>query len=539
MPAVPRHDTALPPSTDARSNGVQVALAGIATATATLACSALDPYMSVAALALIYLIAVVLTAALLTRWAAVLTSVTSVSALNYFFVPPRRSFEIGTPEYLLTLTILLAISLGINTLVASLRARRTQAELRARQASELHALSEQLAENQGPQAVAQVAAHWLSEHLRVPCAVFVRPDGAPGEAPHGTAVIAGELRCHGAAQTAHEGRAIAPFHAASAAWAIEQRRSVGNGCPDWPDLPLWCAPFAGPQPGGAVQLLLGDAAGTSAHPNAETRVHWQALVRQIGLSVERERAAAAARVAQNSARSEATRNALLASLSHDLRTPLAGILGSASALREQGDAMPAGQRERLLANLEQEAHDMTLMVDNILQMARLSQPHCRIQLQWESLEEILGVAAQRLRRRWPAARIQWRVGKGLPPILAEASLLVQVLANLVDNAVRHSGEAAEVLVQAGRTRGGVFLAVRDHGPGLPEGALDTLFERFRQGSMPGHGDAGAAGLGLSLCQTIVQAHGGRIEARRCTPGAEFRIELPIANATAQTGAGNG
>lgn len=515
-----------------RAVALQLAWAGLATAAATLACVGLDAHMSVAALALVYLVAVVVTAALLERWAGVLTSVASVSALNYFFVPPRHSFQIDGPEYLLTLAILLAVSLGINTLVASLRARRALAERRARQAGELHELSEQLAESQGPLAVAQVAARWLATRLGRPCAVFVRPGGAPGEppaAPGHTSALAGELLCHGAPQAAGGAEVAPQFHAASAAWAMEQRRPVGRGCPDWPDLPLWCAPFAGAQPGGAVQILLDDAA--PARPDAETLGHWQALARQVGLSVERERAAAAARAAQDSARSEATRNALLASLSHDLRTPLAGILGSASALHEQGGAMPAAQRERLLTNLEHEAQDMTLMVDNILQMARLSQAPCRIRLQWESLEEIVGVAVQRLRRRWPAARIQWRVGKGLPPIQAEAGLLAQVLANLVDNAVRHSGEPAEVLIQAGRTREGVFLAVRDHGPGLPEGDPRTLFERFHQGATPGPGDAdaGAAGLGLSLCQTIVQAHGGHIEARRCAPGAEFRIELPAAD----------
>lgn len=512
----------------------QLAWAGLATAAATLACLWLDAHMSVAALALVYLIAVVATAALLARWAAVLTSVASVSALNYFFVPPRHTFAIDGPEYLLTLAILLALSLGINALVARLRARRELAERRERQAGELHELSEGLAACEDAAAAAEFGAGWLSQRLGRPCAVFVRPDAATGDAaPVLPGLAAAQLQ-----RSASPGQADASFQADAAAWAMEQRRPLGRGCADWPQLPLWCAPFAGAQPGGAVQVLLGDA---PERPDLATLSHWLALVRQIGLSVERERAAAAARAARDSARVEATRNALLASLSHDLRTPLAAILGSASALHEQGGAMPAAQRERLLANLEDEAQDMTLMVDNILQLARLLQAPGRLRLQWESLEEIVGAAGQRLRRRWPAARIQWRVAKGLPPIRAEVGLLVQVLANLVDNAARHGGPdgaSAEILIQAGRSREGLFLAVRDHGPGLPEGDPHTLFERLRQGQARGRGDAGAAGLGLSLCQTIVQAHGGRISARRCAPGAEFRIELPVAE-TAPLEAGHG
>lgn len=512
-------------------------LAGLSTALATGVCALLDGHMSVAALALVYLVSVMLASALLARWAGVLTSVLSVSALNYFFVPPRFTFEVDGPEYLLTLAVLLAVSLGINTLVASLRGRRDLAERRERRAAQLHELSEQLAACEGPLDTAQLAANWMAATLGRPCAVFIRPGpGLPAEAPAAADGApprspAPGLLCRGAPAAVASASQPPAFHAESAAWALAQRRPLGRGCPDWPSLALWCAPFGGPHPGGAVQILLGeDTVPEIVRPDAETLRHWQALARQVGLSVERERAATMARAAQDSARSEAMRNALLSSLSHDLRTPLAGILGSASALREQGAAMPEGQRERLFANLENEARDMSLMVDNILQMARLSQQPCEIRRQWESLEEIIGVAVQRLRRRWPAARIQWRVPKGLPPIQAEAALLAQVLANLVDNAARHGGAEAQIVIQAGRSREGVFIAVRDHGPGLPEGDPRTLFERFHQGAAPGRGTAGAAGLGLSLCQTIVQAHGGRIDARRCAPGAEFRIELPASDA---------
>jgi two-component system, OmpR family, sensor histidine kinase KdpD len=288
---------------------------------------------------------------------------------------------------------------------------------------------------------------------------------------------------------------------------------------------LWCAPLARRDAGGAVQVLLPSGNG----PTEDTLLHWLSLVRQIGLSVERERAARSARLAQESARSEAQRNTLLASLSHDLRTPLAGIVGSASALRTQGEAMPGAQRMRLLANLENEARDMTLMADNILQMARLAQPLWQLRTQWESVEEILGAAVARMRRRWEGARIQLRVSAGLPPVQAEAGLLVQVIANLVDNAVLHSGPEPHILVQAGRSRDGIFIAVRDDGPGLPAGDLAGLFDRYRQGS--GSQKNGGAGLGLAICRAIVQAHGGSIEARQCEPGTEFRFDLPAAAAT--------
>jgi two-component system, OmpR family, sensor histidine kinase KdpD len=206
---------------------------------------------------------------------------------------------------------------------------------------------------------------------------------------------------------------------------------------------------------------------------------------------------------------------------------LAAIIGSASALRSQGEALGAVRRERLLANLENEARDMSLMADNILQMARLSQPQSQLAMQWEGVEELLGSAVQRMRRRWPGARIQWRLPGGLPPVQAEAGLIAQVIANLVDNALRHAGAESEVVIQAGRSREGIFIAVRDHGPGLPQADVQRLFERFQRGVARGVAP-GSAGLGLAICKTIVEAHGGQIQARRCEPGSEFRIDLPAA-----------
>jgi two-component system, OmpR family, sensor histidine kinase KdpD len=157
-------------------------------------------------------------------------------------------------------------------------------------------------------------------------------------------------------------------------------------------------------------------------------------------------------------------------------------------------------------------------------MARLSQPQSQLAMQWEAVEELLGSAVQRMRRRWPGTRIQWRVPAGLPPVQAEAGLIAQVIANLVDNALRHAGAESEVVIQAGRSRDGIFIAVRDHGPGLPQEDVQRLFDRFQRGAASGA--PGSAGLGLAICKTIVEAHGGQIQARRCAPGSEFRIDLP-------------
>jgi two-component system sensor histidine kinase KdpD len=345
--------------------------------------------------------------------------------------------------------------------------------------------------------MAQAAADWLHARLRLSTAVVMA--GSP-------------LAVYAAGAPAER------FDGSSARWAMEHGRPLGRGTDDWRDLPLWVGPFARREATGAVMLLLG----ARDQPARDEVAHWAALARQVGLSIGREQAATEARAARDSAHAEAARNTLLASLSHDLRTPLAGILGSASTLRAQGESLSPAQRDRLLANLEDEARDLAWMADNVLQLARLSQPQTGLRKQWESVEEVLGAAVTRMRRRWPGARIELRSSADLPPVSGEAGLLAQLVANLVDNAVRHGGGEPHVIVRAGHSRGGVFIAVRDHGAGLPQGEdPQALFERPPRG-----GNAGGAGLGLALCRLIAEAHGGSITVRRCEPGAEVRVDLP-------------
>jgi two-component system sensor histidine kinase KdpD len=479
-------------------------------ALATGACFALDGFMTVAGLAMVYLVATVACALALPRGPALLASLAGVSALNYFFIPPRYSFEVGNAEYWWMLAVLLALSLALGTLVAHLREGRARAELGERRRAELHELSETLAACDGADAMAQRVAQWLHDALHRSCAIFMLGDDPK------------VMRMEGMPPGA-------PFHEGSARWAMEHGRMLGRGCDDWPDLPLWCAPFAHRDATGAVQVLLHP----TDRPDAGLLEHWSALVRQAALSMERERASAAAREAEDAARAEAARNTLLASLSHDLRTPLAGILGTATTLRAQAERLSPSQRDRLLANIEGETRDLAAMADNVLQIARLSQPHAQLHREWESIEEVLGAAAARLRARWPQARLQLRVTPSLPPLKAEAALLAQAIANLVDNGVRHSAGEPRIEITAGRSREGIFIAVRDFGEGIADADAATLFERYRQGL---EGNVGTAGLGLAICELVVRAHRGNIVARRCEPGTEFRIDLPVEPAQEQAAA---
>jgi two-component system sensor histidine kinase KdpD len=468
---------------------------------ATAAASAFDGRFSIAGLSMFYLLAVVAGAMLPKRSQAALCAVLSVTVLNYFFVPPRGSLSVAEPEYLWVLGGYLALALGLSTLVERLRSQRASARAAFLRSAQARELSGALQDSGGWEEMARTAARVLFRLTGHPSAVFAFDGTVARRWPEDTNV---------------------GFEEKLARWAVESGRAAGRGCADWPDLPLWCAPFSRRGASGAVQV----AVDRSAELSPQDLAHWAELVAIIGTAIERERASAAARAAKARADAEAARNTMLASLAHDLRTPLAGLVGSASALREQGSSMTQAQRDRLLANIEAETLDLSSMAEDVLATARFAQPGSAARLQWESLEDILGDAVIRMRRRWPQASIQLRCPTGLPLVQAEAGLLAQAIANLVDNAVRHGGQPGKVVVQAGRSRAGVFVAVRDHGQGLPPGDPTPLFERYQPGAQS---SAAGSGLGLAICQLVARLHAGQLTAKRAQPGTEFRIDLPASN----------
>ena len=455
--------------------------------------------MSLAGVTMIYTATVAIASAALPRGTAALAALLSVTALNWSFVPPRGSLAVAEGEYWWILSALLGLSLGLGALFGTLRARRAEAERARVRVLELHRLSETMAQAGGAEAMAKAAARFMQETTGHPCAIYLRELQGAG------------LRRFACPEGDH-------FDDRAAAWAIDNGRPVGAGSLNWPELAVWCAPFARSQASGAVQV--GTDGGPGPTPNEAE--HWAAWARQAGLAIDRERAAGAAFRSEQSAKEEAARNTLLASLSHDLRTPLAGIVGIASLLRTQRADLSEEQSAELLTNLEHEARDLTLMADNILQVARLSQPRLELSTQWESTEDVLGAAVARMRRRWPDASIQLDIPDGLPLVKAEAGLLAQAIANLVDNAARHGGAPPAVQVRAERSRGGIVVAVRDRGLGLPPGDPAQLFERWRRGQ----GRADGSGLGLAIAKLVAEAHGGSISAIARDPGAEFRLELP-------------
>ena len=218
------------------------------------------------------------------------------------------------------------------------------------------------------------------------------------------------------------------------------------------------------------------------------------------------------------AETERIRNALLASISHDLRTPLAVIAGASSGLAERGERMSAQERQALAASIFHQAHDMSELVSKVLQMTRLESGTITLERDWCSIAEIAGAVLRRLKTRLADHMVMVEVPDDLPLARLDATLIEQALANLLENAARHTPPRTLVRLRAQAVGGELVVSVEDFGPGLPEGDPERLFDKFQQGT----------GLGLAICRAIARLHGGRIWAERLPGvGTAFRFALPL------------
>jgi len=222
------------------------------------------------------------------------------------------------------------------------------------------------------------------------------------------------------------------------------------------------------------------------------------------------------------AETERIRNALLASISHDLRTPLAVITGASSSLAERGEELSPEERRALARSIFATSREMSELIAKVLQMTRLESGAIALERDWQALDEIVASVLRRLKERFAQHMVMVDLPADLPLVRLDGALIEQALANLLENAARHTPARTLVRVRAEVKDAALVVSVEDFGPGLPDADLERVFAKFQ------HGGRGGVGLGLAICRAIVALHGGRIWAERI-PGAgtAFRFALPL------------
>ena len=452
--------------------------------------------------------------------ASLVSIVAGVLAFNFAFVPPRGTLSVDFHHHGLLLLAMVTVSGIITALVARLRRLAHEAADHARRSDELRRFGDALREAEDPLA-GQASLRRMLGRLcadEVGLLVCLRDDRGEAGQEHWFGQV-------GAHDRDALRRSVSEGHACAA----------GDG---WPDPASgWILPLRGRrQTHGAARIGLRLASPGAPVEPAEL-AHAQALCDQLGLALERAATERAAAQATRRSEVQAMRNTLLSAVAHDHRTPLATIISAAGALHDQADRLGEEQRRRLSATIVDEARQLARITDNTLQLARLDTASLELQKDWESIEELVGSVAARLRQRAPGCALRLSIEPGLPLVRCDAVLVVQLIDNLLDNAWRHAGASGPVEVCARLESGQLVVSVDDRGPGMPDNLVGGV--QFPRGVTPTSARSAEAmgpaapprrgsGVGLTLCQAIARVHNGELRVRRREGGgASVALILPV------------
>lgn len=481
-------------------------LATLGVAACTGVAAFLFPYLTFTSLVMLYLLTVVVVSSFLSRGPAIFSVVVGLLVFAFFFVPEYWSFNIGNPDYAITLLVMLLVSVLISELTGRIRYQARVARRQERQTAALYELSQRLSGADGQDTLLTAAVDHISRIFGGQVSILLA--GADGRLQ----LAAG----HPLSEDVREGMV--------ARWVFRYSHSAGAGTGTLAAVRGVYVPLAaGPRPVGVLRLEPSQPEEPLA---ADSLPLLEALARQLALALERDQLGREAREAQLAMEAERMRNTLLSSVSHDLKTPLTVIAGAASSLLEGRGHLEADTQSELAQTIYEEAKRLDRLVVNLLEMSRLQSGQVTLHKDWHILEEVLGTALNQMEMQLVGRPLKIDLHPDIPLLNIDALLIERVFINLLDNAVKYT-PAGTPLEISGHLEGKmVVVEVADRGPGLPAEATERLFEEFYQAA-PKSGRG--VGLGLSICRSIIEIHGGRIwGGNRPGGGAFFRFSLPLA-----------
>jgi two-component system sensor histidine kinase KdpD len=455
---------------------------------------------------MIHLLGIMLVSSRLSFGPSLFAALLSVAAFDFFFVPPYFTFAVADLKHATTFLVMFVVAVVISGLTQRVRNQALAAQGRELRTAALYALSRELAAAQGVEKVVLAAARQLESAFN--CGISVSIPDASG-------VLCRSYASPTVGASAEREQSICQ-------WVWANQREAGLGTTTLPGGAALYLPLVGST--GIVGVLgLTPAAPERLSQHAERR-RLDAFASQMALAMERAKLAQEAEAARREIEAEQLRNSLLSSVSHDLRTPLAVITGATSTLLQAGRAIDDTTHQDLLSTVLEEAERLNRLIRNLLDMTRLESGTVKVNKEWLSLEELVGSALSHVESRLGTREVRIDLAKDLPLVPGDAVLLEQVLINLLENAVKYSGEAIEIRAEA--MGGEVLLEVNDRGSGIPVGEEERIFDKFHRAARVG-GQEGV-GLGLTICRAITTAHGGKIwGSNRAGGGASFRFTLPL------------
>lgn len=441
------------------------------------------------------------------RGPAVLAAFLGVAISDFLFTPPLLSLQVSDAQYLITFAVMLAVALVIGQLTASLRAQANAAGERERRIHRLYQMSRDLSATLLAGQVAEISANFITAEFAAKSALLVVGDNNQLQALPG---------------------ADADVDMAVAQWCFSKGEAAGRGTHTLPSCTCLMLPLKAPM---RLRGVLAVQPPQTGLLTPEQRQLLDTCASLLAISLERIHYIDVARESTVEIESERLRNSLLSAISHDLRTPLASLVGLADTLNLLSPPLTGPQAE-IAGAIHQSALRMSMLVNNLLDMARLESGRIQLRREWQPLEEVVGSALAACDPILSTHPVEVRLAGNLPLLHLDAALFERVLVNLLENATKYTPAGTAIHIGAKVLDDDVHITIDDEGPGLPVGNEESVFGKFERGgretTLPG------VGLGLAICRAIVQAHDGRIRGENRVEqghvtGARFIIILPRGN----------
>ncbi len=469
------------------------------------------PFFNPTNIIMLYLLSIVVSSVYFGLGPSILASVIGVLAFDFFFVPPFMSFEVSHIQYLFTFLVLLAVGIIISYLTSRIRSQSEASLSRENETSTLYSLSKYLANNIGLQATITSVVDSAKERFGQNAVVFL-PD-KQGEQTLKPYYINPAI-------------SLDENEIAVATWAFQHQRTAGNMTDTLPDAMALYLPLS------TANGVIGILALWPIEPENKLTVQQDRLLKAFAdlasMAIERAQLAEAVNNAQILEASQRLQTALLNSISHDLRTPLVSIIGVLSSLQEKGVNLDDNAKFNLIQVAYEEAERLNHLITNLLDVSKLEAGALKLTKRPADVQDLIGAALEQITNRYHDRLIDDKVPDGLPLIPVDFSLIVQVLVNVLDNAIKYSPRDSSIDIDAFKLNDEIQIQVADRGVGIPPDDLTHVFDKFYRVQRPDN--VTGTGLGLSICKGIVEAHGGTIAAEnRKGGGTVIRIKLPLSS----------
>jgi two-component system sensor histidine kinase KdpD len=474
-------------------------------------CTPLLPYFDLANIVMLFLLTVVLVAVKLGRGPAVVATFVGVAAFDFFFVPPRFSFAVSDFQYVVTFSVMLAVGLITGHLTADLRYQARVASHRESRSRALYEFARELSGALQTEQIFEITRTFIQRTFRAKTTLLLPDQAGRLQLP----LVVKD-------QTSRAAN-MSVLDMGIAQWAFDQAEPAGIGTNTLPASSFFYLPLVAPMRTRGILAIEPENRRWILIP--EQRQQLDTFAALAAIALERVHYIDVAQDALVRMESERLRNSLLATLSHDLRTPLTSLVGLSESLAMSKPPLTSGQQE-LAESLHEETLRMSKLVTNLLDMARIQSGEVKFNLQWQPIEEVIGSALRASRSVLGNHQVQTRLEPGLPLVQFDAVLIERVICNLVENATKYTPAGSRITLLAKIDNQCLDISVYDNGPGLPLGKNEAIFEKFtrgdRESATPG------VGLGLAICRAIVEAHSGTIRAGHSPDGgASIVFSLPL------------